>query len=120
MQNLRFDILYKELIWIKFEIEINNLKNIQIVVICVILLRCSHGLWKSLAISRLPVGVINRDLIDASAGTHIILEIIWDHLSRAVADVAWPIFVPNANPPSIANQPCASKDGHAYSQRRAT
>lgn len=49
------------------EIEINNLKNVQIVLIGVILLCCSHGLWKPASISRLRAG--------SSAGT------AWMHLS---------------------------------------
>ena len=65
------------------------------------------------------MGVINRDLNNTSVGTHIISEIIWDHLSTAIANVVWQIFVPKANPSIIADLMCASKGVHTYSQRRA-
>jgi hypothetical protein len=55
------------------------------------------------------MGIIIRDLNDASVETHIILEIIWGHLSTAISDVIWLIFVPNANPSTIANLMSASK-----------
>jgi hypothetical protein len=50
----------------------NNLIDIKFIAIRVILLCCSHELWKPASIPRLPVGVTNRDRVDAIAGAHII------------------------------------------------
>jgi hypothetical protein len=87
-----------------------------------------HNLWYTSAfdkvfgnhwrVSERHWGVINQDFVDASVGIHIILEIIWRHLSTAMAEVVRLARTPEANPSSIADPLCASKDGRAYSQRR--